>query len=740
MLTPSLEASVRQALEIAKASGHEYVTLEHLLLSLLEEPDASTVLQRCGADIGVLRQAISGELEKMESFEDADPLPTTAFQRSLQRAVLAMRSAGREQASGANVLVAMLDERQSRAALLLEAFGVTRLELTSAISRSALPRGIAGADNETGETVSSTDAESSAPAQDPLAAYCTDLTALAREAKLDPLIGREAELERIMTVLVRRGKNNPLLVGDPGVGKTAILEGLAQRIVVGKVPKLLEQAELFSLDMGALMAGTRYRGDFEERLKAVVKALIAKPKAILFIDEIHTIVGAGATSGGSLDASNLLKPALSSKLKCIGATTFGEYKSFEKDRALARRFQKIDVAEPSQDDAIKILRGLRSRFEQHHNLKYTDAALERAVGLAARHLSERRLPDSAIDVLDEAGAAQALKSVSHRVKKISEAEVEAVVARMARIPAKSLSQNDELVLRELEKSLLAKVYGQDKAVMEVAAAIKLSRAGLRDPNKPIGAYVFAGPTGVGKTELAKQLAENLGVAFLRFDMSEYMEKHSVSRLIGAPPGYVGFEQGGLLTDAINQTPHCVLLLDEIEKAHHDLFSILLQVMDHGRLTDHNGKQIDFRHVVLIMTTNAGAAEASEKQVGFTGTRNLAAGSEAIKRMFSPEFRNRLDGVIQFAPLTGTVMSGIVDKFLKELESQLAERNVKLEVSSETKAWFAEKGYDPLMGARPLARLIQDSIKKPMADELLFGKLKRGGIARIGLKDNQPVLL
>jgi ATP-dependent Clp protease ATP-binding subunit ClpA len=563
-------------------------------------------------------------------------------------------------------------------------------------------------------------------AQNPLDAYCANLTAQAKDGKLDPLIGRAGELARLMQVLARRNKNNPLLVGDPGVGKTALLEGLAQRIVSRDVPEKLIGAELFALDMGALLAGTRYRGDFEERLKAVMKALEAHQNAILFIDEIHTVVGAGATTGGTMDASNMLKPALTGRLKCIGATTFAEYKSFEKDRALNRRFQKIDVPEPSRDEAVQILQGLQSRFEAHHGVKYTPDSITRAVDLAVRHLAERKLPDSAIDVIDEAGAAESLKPIVTRVDTITEAQIETVVARMARIPEQSVSKDDAEVLRNLEADLLRTVFGQDAAVREVSSAVKLSRAGLRDPNKPIGSYLFAGPTGVGKTELAKQLAKSLGIQFLRFDMSEYMEKHSVSRLIGAPPGYVGFDQGGLLTDAINQNPHCVLLLDEIEKAHPDLFSVLLQVMDYGKLTDHNGKSVDFRSVMLVMTTNAGAAEAGEKSIGFTGTLNLAASSEAVKRLFTPEFRNRLDGIIGFAPLSSGIMHRVVDKFLLELETQLLERKVKLKVTAAAKDWLAVQGYDPRMGARPLARVIQESLKKPVADELLFGKLKDGG--------------
>ena len=724
-LTPTLERSIRRALEIALERGHEYAGLEHLLLALLDDPDASRVLQYCKVNLEHLRALLEESLRQFESVPGSEPEPTTAFQRVIQRAVWQMRSAGRDQANGANVLVAIMDERQSAAYALLEQLGVTRLDLTSAISRGALPRGVSSNIEpvQVGE-------EGAGVAENPLEAYCTNLTERARKGELDPLVGREKELERILTVLSRRQKNNPLLVGDPGVGKTALVEGLAQHIVAQTaalpLPSRLVGAEVFALDMGSLLAGTRYRGDFEERVKAVMKALEAHPNAILFIDEIHTIVGAGSTTGSTVDASNLLKPALTGRLRCIGATTFAEYKHFEKDRAIARRFQKIDIGEPSHADAVKILEGLKPRLEAHHQLTYTKAALERAVELAARHLSERRLPDSALDVLDEAGAAQALLPPGKRKNRIGVAEVEATVARIARIPAKNLSRDDEAVLANLEQELKRAVFGQDRAVEEVASAIKLARAGLRDPHKPIGSYLFAGPTGVGKTELARQLAASLGVPLLRFDMSEYMEKHSVSRLIGAPPGYVGFDQGGLLTDAVLQNPHCVLLLDEIEKAHPDLYAILLQVMDYGRLTDHNGKTVDFRSTILIMTTNAGAAEASELRVGFLGGTRSEASEEALKRLFTPEFRNRLDAIVHFNPLSPAIMQQIVGKFLGQLEAQLKERKVALEVQPEAIAWLAEHGYDRLMGARPLARLIQEKIKKPLADLLLFGPLKQGG--------------
>jgi ATP-dependent Clp protease ATP-binding subunit ClpA len=726
-MNPTLQSTVQAAAQLAKTMGHEYVTLEHLMLVLLDDNDARLILTRCGLDFTSLRAELEALLAQLEVVGNVEPGPTAAFHRVLQRAMLSMRAAGRDEANGANVLVAIFDERQSRVYALLEQFGLSRLEVTSAISRGAAPR---GTDSEPAQDFG--DEDGAGVASNPLESYCTNLTAQAQAGALDPLIGRDAELLRLMQVLARRNKNNPLLVGDPGVGKTAILEGLAQKIVARDVPKKLEGAELFALDMGALLAGTRYRGDFEERLKAVMKALETHPNAILFIDEIHTVVGAGSTTGSTMDASNMLKPALTGRLKCIGATTFSEYKSFEKDRALNRRFQKIDVLEPSRADAVRILEGLRSRFEAHHGVAYTTESLERAVELAARHLAERKLPDSAIDVIDEAGAAEGLKPAEARVQTITPAQVEQIVARMARIPEQSVSKDDALVLKNLETDLKKVVYGQDPAVLEVSSAVKLSRAGLRDPNKPIGSYLFAGPTGVGKTELAKQLARSLGINFLRFDMSEYMEKHSVSRLIGAPPGYVGFDQGGLLTDAIIQNPHCVLLLDEIEKAHPDLFSLLLQVMDYGKLTDHNGKSVDFRSVILVMTTNAGAAEAGDKAIGFTGGLNVGASTEAIKRLFTPEFRNRLDGVIQFAPLNPGVMHGIVDKFLRELETQLLERHVKLRVSGEAKDWLATRGYDKALGARPLARVIQENVKKPVADELLFGKLKNGGVLEVGV--------
>ncbi|MFN3265941.1 MAG: ATP-dependent Clp protease ATP-binding subunit ClpA [Deinococcales bacterium] len=733
-MTPTLQDTVTRALSFAEECGHEYVTLEHLLWALLEDEDAKTVLTRCGIDLNNLRQELDTLLESAETLESDAPTPTAAFQRTLQRAMLAMRAAGRDSANGANALVSIFDERQSRVVALLEKFGLSRLDVVSAISRGAAPMGVPG------YAPNGVEAEEggASVASEPLEVYCTNLTEKAKKGELDPMIGRVTELERVVQVLSRRLKNNPLLVGEPGVGKTAILEGLAQRIVEKNVPQKLQDAELFALDMGALLAGTRFRGDFEERLKAVMKALEQHKNAVLFIDEIHTVVGAGAVSGSSMDASNILKPALTSKLKCVGATTYGEYKTFEKDRALARRFQKVDVPEPSREDSIAILEGLRPRFESYHGLSYAPEALARAVDLAARHFAERKLPDSAIDIMDEAGAYENIRPQKASV--IQESHIEAVVAKLARIPEKTVSKDDAEVLKNLEQNLKKEVYGQEKAVAGVVAGIKLARAGLRDPVKPIGAYLFAGPTGVGKTELAKQLAKQLGIHFLRFDMSEYMEKHSVSRLIGAPPGYVGFDQGGLLTDAVNQNPHSVLLLDEIEKAHPDLFSLLLQVMDYGKLTDHNGRSVDFRSVILIMTTNAGAAEATSSAIGFTGGINSLASEDAIKRLFTPEFRNRLDAIVPFNALSPQVMGGIVDKFIRQLQVQLLEKKVKLEVTPKAQNWLAVKGFDKLFGARPLARVLEEHLKKPLAEEILFGRLKNGGQIAVDLVEDTLVLL
>lgn len=741
MISQNLRQTLLNSVNLARDRQHEYVGLEHLLYSLIDDPDAGPIL-RALANTNALRDDVElllGELETIPQdprFE-VETMATISFERVIQRAEYQMQAAGRPEAHGGNVLAAIFDEPMTKACLLLERYGISKLDITSALanglaipaSKNKKPQPVEGSPNGPAGDAVSVD-------QNPLEAYCTDLTALAKGNKLDPVIGREHELSRMLQILSRRNKNNPLLVGDPGVGKTALVEGLAQRIIAGTVPEDLQDGNIYALDMGSLLAGTRYRGDFEERLKAVIKELQEQPRAILFIDEIHTVVGAGAVSGGSMDASNMLKPALSKGLRCIGATTFQEYKIIEKDRALYRRFQKVDVLEPSHDDAVKILEGLKSRLEDHHKLEYSQPALETAVKLASRHLSDRRLPDSALDVLDEAGAAQALVSREKRKKRIGVSDIEATIAKIARIPAKAVSSDDRGKLATLDHDLSHSVFGQAKAVGEVTSAIKLARSGLRDPNKPIGNFLFAGPTGVGKTELSKQLAQHLGIAFIRFDMSEYMEKHTVSRLIGAPPGYVGFDQGGLLTDAIAKDPHAVLLLDEIEKAHPDLFNILLQVMDYGKLTDHNGKQVDFRSVILIMTTNAGAAEANQTAIGFTNALRTGESEAAIKRLFTPEFRNRLDAVVQFDSLKQEVMLSIVDKFVRELGNQLGERKVKLSLSREAREWLGKKGYDPLYGARPLARVIQDELKKPLSDELLFGKLKNGGTVEVVLKEEK----
>ncbi len=741
MISQSLRQTLLNSVNLARVRQHEYVGLEHLLYSLLDDPDAGPIL-RSFVTIEPFKKDIDLLLNELKMVPqdphfEVETVATISFERVIQRAEYQMQAAGRPEAHGGNVLAAIFDEPMTQACMLLERYGISKLDITSAlantlaipVSNNKKPQPVDGSPNGPAGDAVSVD-------QNPLEAYCTNLTALAKDNKLDPVIGREHELTRILQILSRRNKNNPLMVGDPGVGKTALIEGLAQRIVKNNVPEDLENANLYSLNMGSLLAGTRYRGDFEERLKAVIKELQEQPRAILFIDEIHTVVGAGAVSGGSMDASNMLKPALSKGLRCIGATTFQEYKIIEKDRALYRRFQKVDVLEPSSEDAVKILEGLKSRLEAHHKLEYSQSALEAAVKLASRHLSDRRLPDSALDVLDEAGASQALLAKDKRKKRIGVSDIEATIAKIARVPAKAVSSDDRSKLATLEHDLSHSVFGQAKAVSEVTSSIKLARSGLRDPNKPIGNFLFAGPTGVGKTELSKQLAQHLGIAFIRFDMSEYMEKHTVSRLIGAPPGYVGFDQGGLLTDAIAKEPHAVLLLDEIEKAHPDLFNILLQVMDYGKLTDHNGKQIDFRSVILIMTTNAGAAEANQNAIGFSDALRTGESDAAIKRLFTPEFRNRLDAIVQFAPLEQDIMLNIVDKFLKELEAQLSERKVKLVISPEAREWLGKKGYDPLYGARPLARLIQDELKKPLSDELLFGKLKNGGSVEVGLSENK----
>ena len=746
----SLEQAIHQALALANEHRHELATLEHLLLALTEEPDAVKVMRACNVDLDELRKLLVEFIEDdlstlITDVEGSEAVPTAAFQRVIQRAAIHVQSSGRQEVTGANVLVAIFAERESNAAFFLQELDMTRYDAVNFIAHGVAKnptfsenRKVVGSD----EPAEAEQAEAAPEQKDDsaLAKYCVDLNAKSKKGDVDPLIGRGDEVERAIQVLCRRRKNNPLLVGDPGVGKTAIAEGLAKKIVEGETPEVLSGATIFSLDMGALLAGTRYRGDFEERLKAVVKELEQHDDAILFIDEIHTVIGAGATSGGAMDASNLLKPALAGgKLRCMGSTTYKEYRQhFEKDRALSRRFQKIDVNEPNVPDAIKILMGLKPHFEKHHELRYTNDAIKSAVELASRYINDRKLPDSAIDVIDEAGAAQHLVAESKRRKTISPKEIEAVVAKIARIPPKNVSKDDAEVLRDLDGTLKRVVFGQDSAIEALSSAIKLARAGLREPEKPIGNYLFAGPTGVGKTEVAKQLASTLGVELLRFDMSEYMEKHAVSRLIGAPPGYVGFDQGGLLTDGVDQHPHCVLLLDEIEKAHPDVFNILLQVMDHGKLTDHNGRQVDFRNVILIMTSNAGASDMQKAAIGFGRDRREGEDTEAIERTFTPEFRNRLDAVISFAPLSREVVVHVVEKFVLQLEAQLMDRNVHIELTPAAADWLAEKGYDDKMGARPLGRVIQEYIKKPLAEELLFGRLTKGGIVRVQIEDDKPV--
>ncbi|MGM0585907.1 MAG: ATP-dependent Clp protease ATP-binding subunit ClpA [Pseudomonadota bacterium] len=746
----TLEEAIHHALSLANERKHELATLEHLLLALIDEPDAARVMKACGVDLEQLRESLTrfvdNELEALVSDVDgSEAAPTTGFQRVIQRAAIHVQSSGRTEVTGANVLVAIFAERESHAAFFLQEQDMTRYDAVNYISHGVAKnpaygeaRPVRGAEEE-GESASARQADKEPEKEETaLGKYCVDLNAKATKGDVDPLIGRESEVERCVQVLCRRRKNNPLLVGDPGVGKTAIAEGLAKKIVDGQTPDVLSGATIFSLDMGALLAGTRYRGDFEERLKAVIKELEEHPDAILFIDEIHTVIGAGATSGGAMDASNLLKPALQSgTLRCMGSTTYKEYRQhFEKDRALSRRFQKIDVYEPTVEDAVKILRGLKPYFEKHHDIRYTNEAIKTAVELSARYINDRKLPDKAIDVIDEAGAAQHLVADSKRRKMITPKEIEEVVAKIARIPPKTVSKDDAETLRDLEGSLKRVVFGQDAAIDALSSAIKLSRAGLREPEKPIGNYLFAGPTGVGKTEVARQLASTMGVELLRFDMSEYMEKHSVSRLIGAPPGYVGFDQGGLLTDGVDQHPHCVLLLDEIEKAHPDVFNILLQVMDHGKLTDHNGKTVDFRNVVLIMTSNAGAAEIAKTAIGFGRDKREGEDQEAIERTFSPEFRNRLDAVISFGALPREVILQVVEKFVLQLEAQLMDRGVSIELTKPAAEWLAERGYDDRMGARPLGRVIQEHIKKPLAEELLFGKLTKGGLVKVAVKDGE----
>tara|TARA_R110002126_G_scaffold159738_2_gene307235 strand:+ start:41620 stop:43959 length:2340 start_codon:yes stop_codon:yes gene_type:complete len=749
----TLEQAIHAALALANARRHEFATLEHLLLALIDEPDATRVMKACSVDTEELRQTlvefVDEELANLVTdIDGSEAVPTAAFQRVIQRAAIHVQSSGRTEVTGANVLVAIFAERESNAAYFLQEQDMTRYDAVNFIAHGVAKdpaygesRPVTGAPDEERQNSSNT-SQSAASDNDgkesALDKYCVNLNVKAREGDVDPLIGRASEVERCIQVLCRRRKNNPLLVGDPGVGKTAIAEGLARKIVSGETPEVLSKTTIFSLDMGALLAGTRYRGDFEERLKSVVTELEAHPDAVLFIDEIHTVIGAGATSGGAMDASNLLKPALQGgKLRCMGSTTYKEFRQhFEKDRALSRRFQKIDVNEPSVEDSVKILKGLKPYFEEHHAIKYTNDAIRTAVELAARYINDRKLPDKAIDVIDEAGAAQHLIAESKRRKTIGVKEIEAVVAKIARIPPKSVNKDDAAVLKDLEASLKRVVFGQDAAIDALSSAIKLARAGLREPEKPIGNYLFAGPTGVGKTEVANQLADTLGVELLRFDMSEYMEKHAVSRLIGAPPGYVGFDQGGLLTDGVDQHPHCVLLLDEMEKAHPDVYNILLQVMDHGQLTDHNGRTVNFRNVILIMTSNAGATEQAKSAIGFGRDRREGEDTAAIERTFTPEFRNRLDAVISFAPLPKEVIMQVVEKFVLQLEAQLLDRGVSIELTRPAAEWLADKGYDDKMGARPLARVIQEHIKKPLAEELLFGKLTKGGVVRVAVKNGE----
>lgn len=737
----SLEQSLHRALALANERHHEYATLEHLLLAMIDDQDASAVMRACNVDLEKLRRSLvsylESELENLITDGSEDSKPTAGFQRVIQRAVIHVQSSGREEVTGANVLVAIFAERESHAAYFLQEQDMTRYDAVNYISHGIAkrpgltePRPVRGADEET--DAKSGGGDEPKKKGDALEAYCVNLNKKAKDGKIDPLIGRDSEISRTIQVLCRRSKNNPLFVGEAGVGKTAIAEGLARRIIHGEVPDVLKGATVFALDMGTLLAGTRYRGDFEERLKQVIKEIEAYPGAIMFIDEIHTVIGAGATSGGAMDASNLLKPALSSgTIRCIGSTTYKEYRQyFEKDRALVRRFQKIDVNEPSVPDAIEILKGLKPYFEEYHKLKYTNDAIKAAVELSSRYIHDRKLPDKAIDVIDESGAAQMLLPENRRKKTIGVKEIETTISTMARIPPKTVSKDDAEVLKHLEQTLKTTVYGQDRAIEALAASIKLARAGLREPEKPIGCYLFSGPTGVGKTEVAKQLSLSLGVELIRFDMSEYMERHTISRLIGAPPGYVGFDQGGLLTDGVDQHPHCVLLLDEIEKAHPDLFNVLLQVMDHGKLTDHNGKQVDFRNVILIMTTNAGASDMAKAAYGFTRTKREGEDQDAINRLFTPEFRNRLDATITFGHLPQEVIAQVVEKFVLQLEAQLGDRNVTIELSDEASRWLIANGYDELMGARPMARVIQEHIKKPLADEVLFGHLKNGGHVRV----------
>ena len=741
MIAQELEVSLHMAFMDARQKRHELITVEHLLLAMIDNPTAAEVLRACGAKLDVLRTELNQYIEEhtptVIGQDDVDTQPTLGFQRVIQRAMLHVQSSGKKEVTGANVLVAIFGEKDSHAVFFLGQQGVTRLDVVNFISH-----GVSKLAETAKPEGADTEAEVDSPPNGALENYTLNLNTQVLAGKIDPLIGRGPELERVVQTLCRRRKNNPLLVGEAGVGKTAIAEGLARRIVDKEIPEVLANAVIYSLDMGALLAGTKYRGDFEQRLKAVMKQLADNPNAILFIDEIHTLIGAGSASGGTLDASNLLKPALSNgSLKCIGATTYQEYRGiFEKDHALSRRFQKIDVAEPSVAETIEILKGLKSRFESHHNVKYTASALSTAAELSAKYINDRHLPDKAIDVIDEAGAAQRILPKSKQKKVIGNKEIEDIIAKIARIPPKNISSDDRSTLRTLERDLKAVVFGQDKAIETLASAVKMARSGLGQGNKPIGSFLFSGPTGVGKTEVAKQLAYIMGIELIRFDMSEYMERHAVSRLIGAPPGYVGFEQGGMMTEAITKHPYCVLLLDEIEKAHRDIFNILLQVMDHGTLTDNNGRKADFRNVTIIMTTNAGAESLSKSNMGFTNAKQAGDEQADIKRLFSPEFRNRLDATVSFASLSQDIILRVVDKFLIQLEDQLHDKKVEVTFSDALKAYLGKKGFDPLMGARPMARLIQDTIRKALADELLFGKLANGGTVHVDIDDNNEVKL
>jgi ATP-dependent Clp protease ATP-binding subunit ClpA len=743
MIAQELEVSLHMAFMEARQKRHEFITVEHLLLAMVDNPSAAEVLRACAANLEELRKNLTEFVEnhtpKVPGTGEVDTQPTLGFQRVIQRAILHVQSSGKKEVTGANVLVAIFGEKDSHAVYFLNQQGVSRLDVVNYISHGVTKVSQPGA-NARSETSQEPEAETQGGSA--LETYTTNLNALAVAGKIDPLIGRAIELERVIQTLCRRRKNNPLLVGEAGVGKTAIAEGLARRIVEGEVPEILAKATVYALDMGALLAGTKYRGDFEQRLKAVLKRLIDNPNAILFIDEIHTLIGAGAASGGTLDASNLLKPALSTgQLKCIGATTYNEYRGiFEKDHALSRRFQKIDITEPSVEETVAILRGLKARFEVHHGVKYTSSALSSAAELAARYINDRHLPDKAIDVIDEAGAAQRILPKSRQKKVISKREIEEIVAKIARIPSKNVSTDDKESLKSLERDLKSVVFGQNKAIEALSAAIKMARSGLGNPQKPIGAFLFSGPTGVGKTEVARQLAFIMGIELVRFDMSEYMERHAVSRLIGAPPGYVGFDQGGLLTEAISKHPYSVLLLDEVEKAHPDIFNVLLQVMDHGTLTDNNGRKADFRNVIIIMTTNAGAETLNKAGIGFAQAAKAGDEMAEIKRLFSPEFRNRLDAIISFAALDQDIILRVVDKFLLQLEEQLQEKKVEITFTDALRAHLAKKGFDPLMGARPMARLIQDTIRRALADELLFGRLANGGAVSVTVDEDERVRL